>query len=183
MRKHFTLLTIALCASLLSLPSFGEEKKPAQVLDPEQFSSPTQILIKKGYAAAKEIPDVCAKIFCFCGCDITDKHISLLDCFTSDHGVGCPICIEEALIALNMHKKGKSICEIQFAIDKRYERQYPFDSPSETLKKYKSERLWDADKRKKSDSSASTDTGKKPQLKKSKNVGHCCGNSDEHPKK
>lgn len=182
MGKHFTLITLAVCASMVLSQGAArsEESKPGEVLNPEQFSDPTQILVKKGYAAAKAIPDICAKIFCFCGCDITDKHSSLLDCFTSDHGVGCPICIEEALIAQSMHKKGKSICEIQYAIDRRYEKQYPFDSPSENLKKYRSERLWDADK--KTTQSQSEKNGQSPQLKKNKKSGNCCGGSDEHSK-
>lgn len=160
--------------------AWGEDGGSAasQVLDPEQFKDPTQILIKKGYLAAKTVPDICAKLFCYCGCDITDKHSSLLDCFTSDHGVGCPICIEEALIALAMHKKGKAICDIQYAVDKRYAKQYPFDSPSENLKKYNSERLWDADKRQ--PKSQSKDNGKTPELKKNRKSGNCCGGSDEH---
>lgn len=184
MAKHFTLITLAFCASALisSGAAWGEEGGSAssQVLDPEQFKDPTQILIKKGYLAAKTVPDICAKLFCYCGCDITDKHSSLLDCFTSDHGVGCPICIEEALIALAMHKKGKEICEIQYAVDKRYAKQYPFDSPSENLKKYNSERLWDADKRQ--PKSQSKENGKAPELKKNKKSGNCCGGSDEHSK-
>lgn len=149
-------------------------------MDPEQFSSPTMVFIKKGYQAAKEIPDICAKLFCYCGCDITDKHSNLLDCFTCNHGMDCHICIEEVLVALSMHKKGKSICEIQYAVDKKYERQYPFDSPSENLKKYRAERLWDADKResKKSGADNSKDSAKKPALKKNKKSGNCCGNEE-----
>jgi len=185
MAKHFTLITLAFCASAIlsgSQLASAEEGKPAEVMDPNLFSDPTQILIKKGYTAAKTIPDVCAKLFCYCGCDITDKHSSLLDCFTSDHGVGCPICIEEALIALAMHNKGKDICEIQYAVDRRYAKQYPFDSPSENLKKYNSERLWDADKRQPRNQSSSQSKGnrKTPELKKNKKSGNCCGGSDEH---
>lgn len=180
MGKDFTLITLAVCASVLLSQGAAqsEESKRGEVLDPEQFSDPTQILVKKGYTAAKAIPEICAKVFCFCGCDITDKHSSLLDCFTSDHGVGCPICIEEALIALSMHKKGKSLCEIQYAIDRRYEKQYPFDSPSENLKKYRAERLWDDD-RKPGQKHAKLD-GSIPQLKKNKKSGNCCGGAEEH---
>lgn len=179
MRKPFTLLTIAFCFSASVLPGLSEEAKPAQVVDPERFNDPTMIFIKKGYQAAKEIPDITAKLFCYCGCDITDKHSTLLDCFTCDHAIDCHICIEEVLIALSMHKKGKSVCEIQYAVDKKYERQYPFDSPSENLKKYRAERLWDAHKKKPKDEPS--DPSKKPALKKNKKSGNCCGN-EEQPK-
>ena len=99
---------------------------------------------KMGYMAAKRIPDICGKLFCYCGCDLTDNHSSLLDCFTSDHGVDCNICQEEALLALKMHTEGKEIPEIQKAVDLKYVAEYNsvFDQPSETLKKYRETRLW-----------------------------------------
>lgn len=111
---------------------------PAPVLDPEKFFGNA----KAGYMAAKEAPDVCLKLFCYCGCDLTDEHNSLLDCFTSDHGVDCHICQEEALIGLKMKRQGKSIAEIQKAVDIMFYKQYPFDEVSPALKKYRAERLW-----------------------------------------
>jgi hypothetical protein len=99
---------------------------------------------KMGYMAAKRIPEICSKLFCYCGCDLTDNHGSLLDCFTSDHGVDCNICQEEALLALKMQTEGKQLAEIQKAIDQKYVAEYNsvFDQPSETLKKYRENRLW-----------------------------------------
>lgn len=111
---------------------------PAPVLDPEKFFGNA----KAGYMAAKEAPDVCLKLFCYCGCDLTDEHNSLLDCFTSDHGVDCHICQEEALIGLKMKRQGKSMAEIQKAVDIMFYKQYPFDEVSPALKKYRAERLW-----------------------------------------
>src|SRR5580692_603585 len=58
-----------------------------QVLPAEQFFGEAQA----GYTAAAQIPDICEKLFCYCGCDSTDKHQSLLDCFTSDHGADCSV--------------------------------------------------------------------------------------------
>jgi hypothetical protein len=99
---------------------------------------------KMGYMAAKRIPDICGKLFCYCGCDLTDNHSSLLDCFTSDHGVDCNICQEEALLALKMHTEGKELPDIQKAVDLKYVAEYNsvFEQPSETLKKYRQSRLW-----------------------------------------
>jgi hypothetical protein len=99
---------------------------------------------KMGYMAAKRIPEICSKLFCYCGCDLTDNHGSLLDCFTSDHGVDCNICQEEALLALKMQTEGKQLAEIQKAVDQKYVAEYNsvFDQPSETLKKYRENRLW-----------------------------------------
>ncbi|MBS1989237.1 MAG: hypothetical protein JSS83_01900 [Cyanobacteria bacterium SZAS LIN-3] len=111
------------------------------VLDPGKFFGKA----KAGYAAAKDCPEICAKLFCYCGCDLTDEHNSLLDCFTSDHGVDCYICQEEALVALKMKKQGKGLAEIQKAVDLAYRREYPFDDKSPAYKKYMADRLWKDD--------------------------------------
>ncbi|MGD9679626.1 MAG: CYCXC family (seleno)protein [Candidatus Obscuribacterales bacterium] len=141
-----------------------------EVLDPEQYAGQ----VKAGYAAARQIPEIVEKLFCYCGCDLTDCHGSLLDCFTSDHGVDCHICQEEAIIALRLHQKGKSLAYIQKKIDKKYEKEYPFEIESNTLKKYKAERLWGS--KKKSESG-------KPAIRKhrDKKAGCCGSNSDKDP--
>jgi len=110
----------------------------AKVLPPDRFFGKA----KAGYAAAQKIPHICAKLFCYCGCDLTDCHGSLLDCFTSEHGEDCHICQEEAIKALVLDKKGKSLKQIQKYIDKKYAKEYPFEVESEALKKYRSTRLW-----------------------------------------
>jgi len=108
------------------------------VLDPNKFFGHA----KSGYAAAQLCPEICAKLFCYCGCDMTDDHDSLLDCFTTDHGVDCHICQEEALIALKMKREGKTMKQIQQAIDIMFEKEYPFDDPSAVIQKYRKNRLW-----------------------------------------
>lgn len=108
------------------------------VLDPNKFFGHA----KSGYAAAQLCPEICAKLFCYCGCDMTDDHDSLLDCFTTDHGVDCHICQEEALIALKMKREGKTMKQIQQAIDIMFEKEYPFDEPSAVIQKYRKNRLW-----------------------------------------
>ena len=147
----------------------SEKKSEATVLDPKKFFG----LAKAGYAAAQQIPDICAKLFCYCGCDLTDCHGDLLDCFTCDHGMDCKICQDEAILALKLQKKGKSLEQIQKEIDKKFSKEYPFDSESEALKKYKASRSW-ADK---SIDSAPTGNGKR--LRKD---GSCCAGKDEESK-
>ncbi|HEY9733274.1 MAG TPA: CYCXC family (seleno)protein [Drouetiella sp.] len=90
-----------------------------------------------GYQAAQTCPEVIAKLFCYCGCDMTDKHSSLLDCFVTEHGADCQICTDEAVIAAQMKKDGKSIAEIQKAVDDKYSHEYPFQDASPALKKYR----------------------------------------------
>lgn len=168
LRSRLIVTTLSLCVSVgLCLSAWAEEKPTGtgQVLDPNNYVGQ----VKAGYAAAKEIPEICAKLFCYCGCDLTDCHGSLLDCFTSDHGVDCHICQEESILALSYHRKGKSLSDIQKYIDKRYSKEYPFEVESPGLQKYKKERLWDAGKKTSSEITSN---------KKSKNRStdsSCCG--------
>jgi hypothetical protein len=42
--------------------------------------------VREAYKAAAEIPDVMAGVTCYCGCDKSQGHRNLLDCFVDDHG-------------------------------------------------------------------------------------------------
>lgn len=42
--------------------------------------------VREAYKAAAEIPDVIAGVTCYCGCDKSQGHRNLLDCFVDDHG-------------------------------------------------------------------------------------------------
>jgi hypothetical protein len=127
------MVVLIVCQPALSAQSPAKSDSPAAVLNPDKFVGKVAL----GYAAAKEIPEVCAKLFCYCGCDLTDEHSSLLDCFTCDHGVDCTVCQDEAIIALDLKKKGKSLAEIQRAIDDAFQTLYPWEKPSPALKKYR----------------------------------------------
>lgn len=113
-------------------------EKLAPVLDPGQFFGPAAM----GYAAAKGCPHVCYKLFCYCGCDITDNHKNLLDCFTSLHGVDCHICQEESMLALRMTRNEEPLAAVQKTIDEMYSNKYPFKEETPALKRYKATRKW-----------------------------------------
>jgi hypothetical protein len=42
----------------------------------------------EAYGVAAEIPEVLAGLACYCGCDRSNGHRHLLDCFADDHGAG-----------------------------------------------------------------------------------------------
>ncbi len=165
------------CLCLLSQPVFSEQVEHSPiVLDPDKYFGQAQL----GYAAAKKIPDICAKLFCYCGCDLTDEHTSLLDCFTSEHGADCNICQEEAILALKMKNEGKSLAEIQKAIDTRYLKEYEatFATPSEALKKYRAQRLWSGTTESDNAQTAEPKAANKENgVGKNKPVKGCCGGS------
>ena len=88
-----------------------EEAKPLpEVLDPKQFSDP---VIVAAYGYAKENPEVFAQQPCYCYCDSGIGHKSLLDCYTSDHSVGCALCLKEGLLVHKLLGEGKNSTEIR----------------------------------------------------------------------
>jgi len=58
-----------------------EKKAP---LSPARFVGQTA----RAYQIANEIPDILDQLYCYCGCDRSLGHKSLLSCFTDDHGAG-----------------------------------------------------------------------------------------------
>jgi hypothetical protein len=76
--------------------------------------------VAETYRMAAEIAAVLDGLHCYCECDKHSDHYSLLDCFRSDHGAACDICLTEAQLAYSMTKEGKSLDEIRDAIDALY---------------------------------------------------------------
>jgi hypothetical protein len=52
-------------------------------LDPARFTGKAAL----AYQAAREIPDVLDQLHCYCGCDKSVGHVSLLSCYTDRHAV------------------------------------------------------------------------------------------------
>ena len=69
------------------------------------------------YRHAKQVPEVLDGLHCYCECGVHSGHYSLLDCFKSEHGAGCDICLTEAAMAYDLHNQGKSLDQIRTAID------------------------------------------------------------------
>ena len=88
-----------------------------RVLDPLQFADPR---VRQAYQAAKEYAHVLESIYCYCRCKENINHRALVECFESDHGAHCDVCMNEAIIAARMTKDGKTPTEIQKAIDAYY---------------------------------------------------------------
>lgn len=76
--------------------------------------------IAEVYQMAAEIPDVLDGIFCYCYCHDNFAHYSLLDCFRSDHGAGCDVCLQEAMLAYRMNQQGNSLNQIRQAVDQQF---------------------------------------------------------------
>ncbi len=77
------------------------------------------------YQIAAEIPGVLDKLYCYCKCKENPMflHKTLLTCYTDDHASNCGSCMQEAEMASQMTKEGKSPADIQAAIDTYYQEQ------------------------------------------------------------
>jgi uncharacterized protein with PCYCGC motif len=74
-----------------STPPAKPNKAPASAAKRETLPTPLpadrfQGRVREAYKVAAEIPDVLAGVACYCGCDKSQGHRNLLDCFVDDHG-------------------------------------------------------------------------------------------------
>jgi hypothetical protein len=91
-----------------------QEELPA-TMNPELFTEP---LVQNAYAVAAKIKKALYQQPCYCHCDRSQGHKSLLDCFASKHGSGCGTCIYEDFYTYEQLGKGKTAAQIRAAIIK-----------------------------------------------------------------
>jgi hypothetical protein len=75
------------------------------------------VVVQNAYAVAARIRKVLYQQPCYCYCDRSQGHGSLLDCFASRHGAGCDVCVRENLYAYEQTRKGKSALQIRSGIE------------------------------------------------------------------
>ncbi len=123
--KSSGLFTVLLFAAVLTGCSGGGDDidpktlrggEVRETLSPAYFTGRSA----RAYQAARDIPEVLDSLHCYCECKKHFGHKSLLTCFVDQHGLHCDTCINEAVMAHEMHKKGKSILEIRRAVDKEF---------------------------------------------------------------
>ncbi|HXQ98438.1 MAG TPA: CYCXC family (seleno)protein [Candidatus Limnocylindrales bacterium] len=84
-------------------------------MDPELFAQP---VVQNAYAVAAKIKKALYQQPCYCHCDRSQGHKSLLDCFASRHGSGCGTCIYEDFYTFEQSNKGKTAAQIRAGIIK-----------------------------------------------------------------
>jgi len=100
------------------IPAFHAEAPagaPPATMAPAEFTDP---LVKNAYAAAGKVRAALYQQPCYCHCDRSQGHTSLLDCFTSKHGSGCGTCIAEALYTYEQTRKGRTPQQIRQGIER-----------------------------------------------------------------
>jgi len=90
-------------------------KLPA-TLDADQFTENKTAFV--AYSIAAKIPTLLYQEPCYCPCDKMEGHQSLLDCYTSQHGVHCHICARGVIFTYEQARAGKSAVQIQAAMEK-----------------------------------------------------------------
>lgn len=84
--------------------------------DPALYQGDT----RQAYTVAREHPELLAQLDCYCGCEQHEGHKNLLDCFRTNHGAACEICVGEAVTAGQMLSQGTPLDQIHEALRARY---------------------------------------------------------------
>jgi hypothetical protein len=77
---------------------------------------------REAYIVAQQNPWLLAQLWCYCGCDRTNGHRNLLDCYRDYHGASCAICTGEALEANQLFNQGSPVEQIRDALRMRFSR-------------------------------------------------------------
>ena len=85
-----------------------------ETLKPETFPDP---LVKNAYAVAARIKKTLYQQPCYCHCDRSQGHGSLLDCFAGKHAAECQVCIREGFYAYEQSRKNKTAAQIREGIE------------------------------------------------------------------
>jgi hypothetical protein len=107
-----------------SLQAGADEPVPAYHVQPPQGELPatmnpelfTDPVVQNAYTVAAKIKKTLYREPCYCHCDRSQGHTSLLDCFASKHGAGCNICIDEDFYTYEQSRKGKTAAQIREGI-------------------------------------------------------------------
>lgn len=105
------------------VPAFHSEVPQGALpatMDPTLF---TNIVIQNAYSVAARVKKVLYQQPCYCRCDRSQGHGSLLDCFASKHASGCEICVREGLYAYEQTHKGRSSAQIREGVERGEWRQ------------------------------------------------------------
>jgi len=101
-----------------SVPAFHSTAPQGQLpetLSPSEF---TDVVVQNAYILAARVKRILYQQPCYCHCDRSQGHTSLLDCFASKHGAGCGVCMREAIYSYEQSHKGKTAAQIRTGIER-----------------------------------------------------------------
>jgi hypothetical protein len=99
------------------VPAFHSAVPTGQLpatLSPSLFTDP---LAQNAYSIAARIKKILYQQPCYCHCDRSQGHGSLLDCYVSKHAAECGICEREDFYAYEQSHKGNTGAKIREGIE------------------------------------------------------------------
>jgi hypothetical protein len=100
------------------IPAFHEQVPKGELpatMSPSLFAD---VAVQNAYVIAARIKKTLYQQPCYCHCDQSQGHGSLLDCYVSRHASGCDICLREDFYAYEQIAKGKTGAQIRDGIKK-----------------------------------------------------------------
>lgn len=123
-----TLLTLPREAVSLATQNAGKSDEPTpayhsqvpagalpQTMDPSSFENP---IVQNAYALAAKVKRVLYQQPCYCHCDRSIGHESLLDCFAGKHASVCDVCVREGVYSYEQTQKKKTAAQIRAGIER-----------------------------------------------------------------
>jgi hypothetical protein len=101
-----------------SVPAFHDSVPSGALpatMSPSLFTDP---VAQNAYNVAARIKKILYQEPCYCHCDRSQGHGSLLDCFVSKHAAACGICEREDFYAYEQSRKGKTGAQIREGIER-----------------------------------------------------------------
>jgi len=84
-------------------------------LSPSLFAN---VVVQNAYLLAARVEKLLYQQPCYCHCDRSQGHGSLLDCFAGKHAAECSTCIREGLYTYEQSRKGKTAKQIREGIER-----------------------------------------------------------------
>ena len=100
-----------------SVPAFHDAPPQGELpatLSPTLFGT---VVVQNAYTLAARVKPILYQQPCYCHCDRSVGHTSLLDCFASKHGSGCDVCMREAIYSYEQSHNGKTAAQIRTGIE------------------------------------------------------------------
>ena len=98
------------------VPAFHAQPPTGELPPTMEPSIYTDKLIFNAYVVAGRTKKVLYQEPCYCHCDRSNGHGSLLDCFVSRHGSVCDICQKEAFYSYEQTRKHQTPAQIREGI-------------------------------------------------------------------
>jgi len=98
------------------IPAFHAQPPTGDLPPTMEPSIYSEKVVFNAYVVAGRVRKVLYQQPCYCHCDRSSGHSSLLDCFVGRHGSGCDVCQKEAFYAYEQTRRGKTPGQIRDGI-------------------------------------------------------------------